>query len=386
MTLPRVRAIAGGRAGRRCAGAGLLVLAVLIGVVPARADERDDPYSATVKVDATADTVVEARKAARLDGQRRALAAVVDRLSGAADSTKLPKLDDKAVTDLVDSFEVANEHMSAVRYLADYTFHFRASKVKRLLRSADIAIAEPGGKPVVVIPVYRNADTAVLWDDPNAWREAWAQHPAGSGPTRLVVPLGGVDDLSTIDAEQALSGQSDPLAAIAQRNGADDAIVAAATARRQRDRLTGLEVSLKRYHLGQPVDSRSKTLTADSGESEGDFLKQAVDATAADIEHRAPAAASEHRAPVAADQQAVLDAVVPIASLGDWVGLRNRLAAVPAIRKVALLSLSRREAKIEIRYVGTADALKSSLAEAALDLGGGDPVWRLSPSGAAGLR
>ena len=68
---------------------------------------------------------------------------------------------------------------------------------------------------------------------------------------------------------------------------------------------------------------------------------------------------------------------MPIASLGDWVELRQRLAAVPAIRKIDLLSLSRQQAKIEIKYVGNPDQLKSSLAEADLDLDGGDPDWRL---------
>ena len=57
-----------------------------------------------------------------------------------------------------------------------------------------------------------------------------------------------------------------------------------------------------------------------------------------------------------------------------------------AVRKVDLLSLSRQEAKIQIRYVGSADQLKSSLAEVDLGLGGGDPVWRLQISGATSLR
>jgi hypothetical protein len=56
---------------------------------------------------------------------------------------------------------------------------------------------------------------------------------------------------------------------------------------------------------------------------------------------------------------------------------------VPGIRRVDLLSLSRQEAKIEIRYVGSPDLLKSSLAQADLDLDGADPDWRLVPAGAA---
>ena len=58
----------------------------------------------------------------------------------------------------------------------------------------------------------------------------------------------------------------------------------------------------------------------------------------------------------------------------------ERSASVSSIRKVDLLSLSHQEAKIEVRYIGSQDQLKSSLAEVDLELGGGDPVWRIQPS------
>lgn len=373
MTLRLVSAIAGDRTGRRAAGAGLLLLAVLIWPGPAWADNPDDPYSATVKVDATADNAAAARTLARHDGQQRALMEVIEHLTDSTDESKLPKLDDKAITDMVDSFEVANEKMSSVRYLADYTFHFRKAKVRQLLRNAGIAISSSPGKPVVVVPVFRDGDKSVLWDDPNPWREAWAQLPAASGPTRLSVPLGGLGDVSAIDADQARSGDSQALTAIAQGNDADEALVAAATAQRQGDKLTGLDVSLKRYRLGQLINSQTTSITANPGESEADFMNRAAAAVVADIEHGIPPNSNK---------EATLDAIVPIASLGDWVAMQQRLAAVPEIHKVDLLSLSRQQAKIEIKYVGSPDQLKSSLAEADLDLGGGDPEWRLSPSAA----
>ena len=66
--------------------------------------------------------------------------------------------------------------------------------------------------------------------------------------------------------------------------------------------------------------------------------------------------------------------------------MRDRLASVPVIRKVDLLSLNRHEAKIQIKYVGGSDQLRSSLAEVNLGLDGTDPVWRLQQSGVTGAR
>jgi len=375
MTLPLVSAIAAARAGFRAAGAGLLLLIVTLGLGTAGADEQQDAYSATVKVDATADSAAAARTQARTDGERRALDDVIQRLTGSTDLSKLPKLDDQTITNMVDSFEVANEKMSQVRYLANYTFHFRASKIRQLVHNTGIAVAESPGKAVVILPVFRDGDKLVLWDDPNPWRDAWGQVPAASAPTKLALPLGGIGDLTVIDAEQARSGDASALTDITQRNGGDEALVAVATERRQGDRLAGLDVSIKRYRLGQLTDSRSESVDAQPGEGDGDFFKRAVGVVIADIEHRGPPAA---------DKEASLAATVPIDSLGDWVALRRRLAAVPGIHKVDLLSLSRQQAKVEIKYVGNTDQLKSSLARADLDLNGADPDWRLVPAGAPG--
>jgi hypothetical protein len=403
---------------------------LLLGVVamragPAPAQEADEAYSATVKVDATADSAAAARETARIDGQRRALAAVIERLSGASEPAKPPKLDDKAITDMVASFEVANERMSAVRYVADYTFHFRPSKVRRLVRVVETPPAENGSKsppekspgdkspgdkspgdkspadiggksptegaskptvesgnrPVVVLPVYRDGSNLVLWDDPNAWRMAWSQRPAGSGPGRLVLPLGDAGDLAAIDAEKAGSGRPEALTAIAQRNSGSEAVVALATARRQDNKLAGLDVTIKRYRSGHLVDTQASSFEANPAESEADLLKRAAESTAAEIESGA-----KRNAGARSDQPASLAVTVPITNLGEWVQVRDRLASVSSIRKIDLLSLSRQEARIEVKYVGSQDQLKSSLAEVNLDLGGGDPVWRIQSSGAASAR
>ena len=393
----------------------LLLGAVSMHAGPAPAQETDEAYSATVKVDATADSAAAAREIARIDGQRRALASVIERLSGASEPAKPPKLDDKAITDMVASFEVANEHMSAVRYVADYTFHFRPSKVRRLVRVAETAPTESGGKSspdknvgdkssvdngakspaesgskpsaesgnrvLVVLPVYRDGSNLVLWDDPNAWRAAWSQRPAGPGPGRVVLPLGDAGDLAAIDAEKAGSGRPEALTAIAQRNSGSEAVVALATARRQGDKLAGLDVAVKRYRYGHLVDTQGSSFEADPAESEADFLSRAADSVAVEIESGARRSAGAH-----SDQPGSLAVTVPITSLGEWVQVRNRLASVSAIRKIDLLSLSRQEARIEVKYIGSQDQLKSSLAEVNLDLGGGDPIWRIQSSGAASAR
>jgi hypothetical protein len=401
MSSPQKKAVAGERIGRFVATA-LLLLAALIATLPTLADEQTDFYTVTIKVDATADNAVEARRLARLDGQRQALAKAVAQLAGSPD-VQLPKLQDSAITDMVDSFEVANEHTSAVRYLADYSFHFRPARVRRLMQEAGIAIGGTapagnaaagnspageaaaanaaengrGGQPAVILPVFKDGASVVLWDDPNPWRDAWVQHPGRPGPVRLTVPLSGVAALTVIDAPQALAGKGEALGRIAADNGGGDAIVALATVERSGDQLAGLAVTVKRYRQGQLTGTQAETFSRNPGEGEGDFMQRAVDGTAAAIE-RAPAEVA-----AGSGLPATLTATVPINGLAEWVAVRDRLAEVPTVRRVDLLSLNRQQARIAITYSGTPDELKSSLADADLDLGGEGPTWQVRPSDAA---
>ncbi len=380
MTLPLVPAVAGRRAGRRIAGAALAVVLLLpVGRMAAAAD--DDPYSATVKVDASSDTVAKARDMARTDGQRRALTAVVERLAGGS-PVKLPRLDDNAIANLVTSFEVENERMSTVRYIADYTFHFRAADIQRVLRGAGVtpgdSAAAAAAKPIVLLPVYQSGAAAVLWDDPNPWRAAWARRPVGSGAVRLAVPLGDIGDVAAIDGDKARLGDGSALAAVARQNGADEAIVALAVARGG-DRPVSLDVTVRRYRQGQLVDTHAAPLDANPGESQGDFLQRSVTAIAANIE-----TGWKKEASLPVGQRASLTAALPINSLDDWLRLRQRLAGVSVIRKIDLLSLSRQEAVIEIQHAGDMDQLKAALSDIGLDLVQGDPMWRLARSGAPG--
>jgi len=341
---------------------------------------QQDPYTATVTVDATADNVAKARDMARLDGARRALAMVVQNLAGGSDKTKPLKLSDNDVTDMVASFEVANEKMSAVRYTADYTYHFKPADVAKAMQTAGIAFnntgisAASGGKPIVVLPVYQDGGMAVLWDDPNPWRDAWAQRAPSASGVPLVVPLGDVSDLAAVDADKARTGDATALAAMAKKEGADDVLVLVAV-KRDGDK-PGLDVTVRRYHLGQFVDVHFDSVDAKPGEADADLFKRTVDAIAADIDSGWKNAKGDLSGPVAS-----LTVVAPISGLDDWIQLRDMLSAAPAVRKIDVKALSRQEATIEIQYVGTPDQLKANLASMKLDLEGGDPTWRLARSG-----
>ena len=370
-------------------GGALLAVLLLFFVVRLPGAVADDAYTATVTVDATSDSVAKARDIARIDGARRALNSIVEKLAGGPGKGKPLKLSDNQVTDLVASFEVANEKMSAVRYTADYTYHFKPNDVAKAMQTAGIALAPadasaggpsqgqgqttapaPAAKLAVVLPIYQSGDAALLWDDPNPWREAWAHRSAGNGGA-LIVPLGDVSDLAAIDADRARSGDSVALAAIGKKEGADDVLVMLAAPRA--GDTPGLDVTVRRYRAGQLVDVHFDSIDGKPNEADTDLCRRAADVIAADLDNGWKNAKGGP-----GDQQGSVTVVAAISGLDDWVKLRDRLGTIPSVRKVDVKALSRQEATIEIQYVGGLDQLKTSLGAAKLDLQGGDPIWRLA--------
>jgi hypothetical protein len=77
------------------------------------------------------------------------------------------------------------------------------------------------------------------------------------------------------------------------------------------------------------------------------------------------------------DAQAGLDVVVPIRELSDWVQIRQRLGAIPAVKSVTVRSLESDRADLHLEYFGTEDQLQRTLAQAGLQLAKDADQWRL---------
>jgi hypothetical protein len=254
-----------------------------------------------------------------------------------------------------------------------------------------------------MLPIYQAGGHAVLWDDPNPWRQAWAELPPVTGAPPLAVPLGDVGDIAAIDADKARRADAEALAAIAKKNGGDDVIVALAAPRAAGkpeasgkpdiagvvttlpSAPAGLDVTVRRYRQGRLVETHFAPIEGKPGENPDALLQRAAAAVAADIQ-----TGWKQETAGKFDQRGSLTATAPITGLDDWVKLRDSLASVGTIRKVDLMTLSRQEVVVQIDYLGSVDQLQASLATAGLALArgdaDGDKSWRLARSETPGLR
>jgi hypothetical protein len=344
----------------------------------AAAADRIDIFAVSVPVDATAANANAARDAARLDGERRAYAALLDRLTLASDRDRLPAASDATLNDVIQGFEVGNERRSTVRYLADYTFHFRADAIEQLLRDQKIPFAETPSKPLIVLAVLKGPGGPVLWDDPNPWRDAWGNAKLPQGLVPLIVPLGEVEDVAAIDAAAADTGDDAKLQAISMNYSDGDVLVTRATMR-QADDAKAVDITTTRFAPAQTGSEQTwvASFTAAAGESDQDLLARAVAGTADQV-------AQAWKQANIIDYNQTGDLVVSVAAsdLPSWLAVRDQLAAIASIQRLDLISLDRRRALVALHYVGDATQLRLALAQRDLDLTGGDPNWALQRRGA----
>ena len=361
-------------------GAMLLLGALCALSAPAAAQSRFDVFTiAPVRVDVTAASASAARDQALIEGERRALQMLIERLTLAAGRSRLPQPNSAQLSDLVQGFEVANERRSGVRYIADYTFHFRPDSVRQLLGQAGIAFAETPSKPLVVLAVLLDGDRAALWDDPNPWRDAWARAKLPPGLVPLVIPLGEIADVAAIDTDAALHGDDARLRSLSQRYDGDDVLVTAATVSQGATR--SLDVVTSRYTPGNPASRQtwSNSVTANPTESDTAMMTRALADTMARVEEAWKVANI-----LDLRQSGTLTVRVAAGSLRDWVVVRDRLTGIPAVRSSQLMSIDRGGARVEIRYVGDPAQLRLALAQRDLELSGNDPDWVLRQRGSGG--
>ncbi len=358
----------------RALAAGLFLLAGAA-LDPASAQRRNDLFTISpVPVDITAENAIAARDHAIAEGEQRAFRMLIERLVQPEDRKNVPKVTTAKMNDLVQGFEVAHERRSGVRYLADYTVHFRGEAVRQLLRDAGISFAEVSSKPVLVLPVYTLNGNSLLWEDSNAWRNAWQNSNPGTGLVPVVRPLGQIEDLQAIDAGGATAGDDGKLLAIAQRYGNADVLVSIATPRMEGGALTGLDVTTTRYTPGSPGGEQRWVIAdvANPGESADALMARAIGDTMQQVEQ-----AWKNASTPDAKAGGVLLARVPAASLQDWVAVRDRLSGVPVVRGSRLVSLDRQGARIELHYIGDPQQLRLALGQRDLELSGNDPDWVL---------
>ncbi len=365
---------------------GALAIVVLLALAgTARAQQPVDVFSvAEVKVDATAESAAAARDKALADGQAGALKRLFARLIVATDLPRVPLPQAREAAQLVRDFEVSGEKASSVRYLATLSIRFKRQAVRDYLRRFEAGFAETPSKPVLVLPVFEAEGAYTLWGQPNPWRDAWQALPPIEGLVPLIRPLGDIQDVSLIAADQAVRGEADRLAGIAGHYGAGDVLVAVAGFRTGAAGEAGqpaqpsLQVALRRSGAAGLGQTGQESFALQPGEDAAAAIARVAAAVQIQVQEDWK---RDNRIRFGAESE--LTAMVSLTGLGDWLDIKRRLAGVAVIRANELVYLSRKQARVRITYIGDAGQLALALSQRDLALEQGAVEWALRRSDTA---
>lgn len=349
----------------------LACFAIVLAVTRVSAQDFADPGSAQVglfevrgiAVDVTAATAAAAREQALSEGARDAFGQILDRVTLSSDRARVGKVSAAQIESMIKDFSVADEKYSSVRYIATLNYTFKEEDVRRLLAQKGVPYAVTRAKTIVVLPVFRGEGDLKLWEEPNPWLAAWRSLPGGQ-LVPVTVPLGDVNDVSIIDAEEAAVGDAARLREIAIQYGTADALVPFAVLTNN----TGagaaeLAVALTLYGVDGSKKGPTRRYSTGAGESVEDMLARAAEATMSEVQNQ-----WKRENLVVATEASVDSVTVPISSLDDWLTVRRRLDQVQTIDKTDVVLLSKTHALVNIHHYGTTEQLGLALEQADLIL------------------
>ncbi len=358
----------------------ILIAGFLLALPAGRPAVAQDVFAVTgLKVDETAADDVTAQEKGIVGAMQSALGQVLRRLVMPDDYGRLPKVDRDTIELLVADYDVANEKFGGGRYLALVSVRFIPEEIEFLLRGTGIPFAMTQSQPAVVLAVLETGGARRLWDDPNAWRAAWANRPASAGLFTLVVPIGDLTDVSTIGVDGALAEIALAHDAIAVRYQAAGTLVALAKVGKNAANAWTAEVSLSFVGGGRDGTGMEYSYVSGPGSRLSAFLALVVDELTGVLE-------MDWREENLLDfrNEERISVLVPIQGLGEWLSIRERLNAMARVQEISVARLTRDEAEIDLVYVGNTDQLRTALGQQGLDLvySPDHPLWLLRLSGA----
>lgn len=344
---------------------GLIVWVAATGVVLA---QESGFRVSDIRVNATASDAVQAQLIAIDRGQREGLERLLQRLTGERGQA-MPSLQGRNIDDFVASFEVLEETVGPGTYAATIAVTYNQTAVETLLRGEGLGFVRDAGPPALLVPLWETGSGLRLWERDNAWKAAIDRTISDDSLARFVVPLGDLQDLSLLDADQAARADVAAMQRLAARYGVSEVVLARLQGSGAADEPLILEA--RRY--GGPSEPAFRSVVRLSADEPLEVsLDRAVSEMQASLEQRV-----RDRATVPAGPRQTLTVIAPIEDLMSWARLRAEIEGLAEVESTAVRSLTRREAVLELEVAGGVDQLQSSLARFG---------WRLEDEAAAGWR
>lgn len=297
-----------------------------------------------IDVSGEGQTAKEAKDSALRDGQRTAFTRLLDRITPSSARSSRPELNDDQISELVRGLEVQKEKITSSRYSATLSISFNQALVEKVLGDSGVTYIDQQSVPILIIPVLRENDAVILWEENNSWRDAWNRAFSKSPLINWIIPRGDDVDMAAINAEKISNGtyadDSDgTLKTLAERYKAEHILLADA-----KYTANGLEVTLE-YLGGTTPDKVLRNFTNNNGESETAILERAAFDITKNIERRWKKRSQSNQL-----TKTKINVNVPVSGLEEWNGILAGLKNLGFIDKIDVKQVSVRYAVVDLQF------------------------------------
>ncbi|MGI9493469.1 MAG: DUF2066 domain-containing protein, partial [Geminicoccaceae bacterium] len=254
---------------------------------------------------------------------------------------------------------------------------FDPERVRELLQSARLPFSEEVSAPLVVVPLFDRPEGSVIWPENNPWWAAWADELDSESGLRLLMPLGDLEDASSVTVDQARSGDPIALRRLASRYGARDAVVMTATPLSEQASGEPVKIRLAaRRTGGADAVGRSFVLEGAPGEPLDNVLRGAVSRLQNSLEEQ-----WKNTHLLRLDTGGLMFVNVPIRGLNDWVEISQSLENLSEVSQIEISSFAQQRVQIQIYYLGDEQGFEQALGRLGLELSREGEQWLLQPRG-----
>jgi len=310
-----------------------------------------------IHVDKTANNAVIARKSALMLGKRDAFKKLARSIVDEEEFEYFELPEDLVINSLIQDFEIKDEQLSNVRYVASLTVRFKPEDVKRYFAGYDIRTLETTSPPVLILPFWTEIDGITkLWRAENPWKDAWSVAMShGETVVPVVIPLGDIVDLGLANPDEILGGDFLPVKRLIQRYETDDVILTMASQNTE-----GLTVQIYEFVAGSLNEVKQFKMP---------LIENKIDFQAAvkEVKFYLKQRWIKHQsiAPVVAKFYKLR---IDFAQMQDWLLIQKKIKTITGVKGLELISLRKRRAEIKIHYSGSEQKLRQVMALKGLSL------------------
>jgi hypothetical protein len=325
-----------------------------------------------VDVDVTSTDATAAKNQALMDVQVKAFYQLVQRLG-------TPKLLDEVrarfkpedIAPYLRSLSIEQETSAPGRYIGRFTVRFLPDKTEKFFRDYGIRVPTRQADPILVLPVYRDADANKLWED-TPWRKAWLDLKGEQGIVPLIVPLGDLEDTETLTVEDALHDDPIRLEALRKRYGTPGLLIAQAQP---------ADGGRLHVYIEGNTELGKVTFNKMFKPAPGQSAEAAMPAAVQEFQQAVLDIYKEREAKLAANEQAQgatphsMSVSVPFSSPREWNAIRSRILTTPNVVGVDLSTLSTDGAVIQLVFNRSVEELQGNMQRVGLNLTQFGEIW-----------